>query len=154
LWPGWRLTTGWTVRRSNRFCVVKNSSEVYPHFSATDTGPFLGLKRPERFVDYLLPSSTRFRMGWRYAANFFPLPFVYSHVMGWHIPYCRQYMFDSVESEVRVLTYWMIKLPAHSAWNVIQENIDFASKVWVRSVKIALNRKRKKYFSLMFKIKY
>jgi hypothetical protein len=47
------------------FSAVQISFEVQPDFSAMDTGPFLGLKRPEHCTDHPLPSSTRFRRCWR-----------------------------------------------------------------------------------------
>jgi hypothetical protein len=65
------------------FCAVQNSSEAHPEFCAMDTGPFLGLKRPEHFADHSLPSSTRFRMGWRYTSA--PSP-SHRHVMEWRLP--------------------------------------------------------------------
>jgi len=58
----------------SNFCAVQNSSEAHPDFSAMDTGSFLGLKRPAHCADHPLPSSTRFRMGWRYTSTSSPPP--------------------------------------------------------------------------------
>jgi len=74
------------------FCSIQNSFEVHPDFSGIDTGPFLGLKRSENCADHPLPSSTRFRMGWRYTSAPSPVSMSWSDLYRHY----QQHIFDSV----------------------------------------------------------